>query len=351
MIIKLIIFGLAALPLLVYKNLYEGPKVYLFLVLCILVCLHLIFRYVKGGKKIIFAKADGYYWGWVLTLALSGIMSEDFAQAVFGGSYRFQGVIFFAGIWFVGKFIALLDPKDRNLLGKLIAAAVIFEAVLVFGQLAFGMLYFGRPLGTLGEPNAVGGFLAIGVYFLSLHFSSRFSWLAAIAVLITRSRTAFLALGVWMFLLAKKIGRKAAPLLLAAFALSFFGVFYLSLGRVEDTVENRSVIWKFAIDAVTQKPWSGWGPESGEGVFEKLFLEKKGIILDGLMIDRAHNLFLDLSMWSGVIGLSLFSLWFVEVFKRSDAQKRTALLAFLTYAFFQPLSVVHWVMLITIINI
>jgi len=81
-------------------------------------------------------------------------------------------------------------------------------------------------------------------------------------------------------------------------------------------------------------------------VFQNNYLAR-GFSLSGLIIDRAHNIFLDVSMWSGITGLILFTGFLVTFFKSlGDKYKKLAFLSFIVYAFFQPLSIVHWLFFI-----
>jgi len=87
----------------------------------------------------------------------------------------------------------------------------------------------------------------------------------------------------------------------------------------------------------------GYGTESDEAIFDKAFYES-GFPLSNLMIDRAHNLFLDITLWSGVVGLVFFVGFLIESYKSLEDDHRQMLLSFLIYSMFQPLSVAHWIL-------
>jgi len=134
----------------------------------------------------------------------------------------------------------------------------------------------------------------------------------------------------------------------AIFALVFAGL--ISVNRVSSASEDRLLFWRMGTRAVTEKPLLGYGAESGEFIYNSLFAREK-VNLESLIIDRSHNLFLDIAMWSGIPGLLVFCLWLYFSFRRLTEDKKFAVLSLLLYSFFQPLSIVHWILLIITINI
>ena len=112
--------------------------------------------------------------------------------------------------------------------------------------------------------------------------------------------------------------------------------------------ENREVIWKHAINLIKERPILGYGAETNEIVFDKAFYES-GFPLSNLIIDRAHNLFLDVTLWSGIVGLIFFIGFLIESFKNLEIDRRKLFLSFLIYSMFQPISVAHWILFIIIL--
>lgn len=72
------------------------------------------------------------------------------------------------------------------------------------------------------------------------------------------------------------------------------------------------------------------------------------------MVDRSHNIFLDISLWSGMTGLIVFTGWCIssgnELWKR-DRLRFIVFVAWFVFASFQPLGVVHWLQLLAILEI
>jgi uncharacterized membrane protein (DUF2068 family) len=118
--------------------------------------------------------------------------------------------------------------------------------------------------------------------------------------------------------------------------------------------ESRETIWKLGLEKVKEKPIWGFGAESNEVIYEDAF-RKNNLFLVNLIIDRSHNLFIDVTLWSGLVGLIFFASWLIEeghsLYRRKLWTNFVGLLSFLIYSFFQPLSVVHWLFLVLFFNL
>lgn len=194
---------------------------------------------------------------------------------------------------------------------------------------------------TLGNANFFGSFtamylaLAAGRY-LSAPKGDRGTgfWLAGAGVayyglLTSLSRGAWLAAGAALAVAvaAMALARMGLPLRrLASLALL---VAVLTVGwrladpmagrRVADfvqdtsqqtgTVGQRLWIWRGTLGAVAARPWFGWGLESLGRVFPQFEPPgRQAAGLTGLIIDRAHNDYLQVAVSSGVLGLAAY-LW------------------------------------------
>lgn len=354
MLVNIFLFWLFLIPFAIWSGYYEGPKIFLFLLGGAALSVFWIVGLLEKPHLLRFEKKDFWFWLWLAALTISSLIGVHPQISILGGSYRYQGVVFFLALWLTGKTIGLLDKNKKRLLYKSVAIGVIAESLIVFYQLIFGKFYLGHPLGTLGEPNAVAGFLAIGTYFVFISFPKVAVLIPPIALLLTKSRAGILALLPDFGILVEPLSKKAKTFILVVACL-FTGasVFYLSLGKIDPntkTFEDRQVIWPMALQQIVKRPFLGYGAESGEVVFNNSF-RASGIWLQDLIIDRAHNLFLDVAMWSGGIGLVAFSFWlYFSFIDLKDTGRKLAFLSFLIYSFFQPLSVVHWVLLIIVLT-
>ncbi len=349
MLQNIFIYWLGILPLFIFDSHFEIPKVSIFLIGGFALTIFWSFKALNFGKATLIDKKDLWFLGWLLILLIAGLLGRDPIQSLIGGSYRHQGVIFFFTLFLVGKTVNILDEGKKLYLKKILATTVLIEALIIIFQVVINNTYFGKPLGTLGEPGAVAGFLAIGTYFVFETFPRLFMFVLSIPILFTYSRAGVLAYSSFMFLTLTKKFKPYFLVLITLFAVT--SVAFFTSQKESSMFENRPLFWKIAAESIKAQPIIGYGAESQERVYDLAFI-KNEIPLSGLIIDRAHNLFLDVTIWSGILGLILFSGWILLGYKGLNSQnKKAAMLAFLVYSFFQPLSVVHWTLLIVILNI
>lgn len=339
------IFWISLIPLIVWDGYYEAPKIFVFLLGAIPLALYWVVNIIKNFNFLKLEKEDFYYWIWLLILTISSLLGIHPESSIIGGSYRHQGVIFFIILWMIGKTVQIFRKDEKKILYKGVGFVVIVESLIVFYQIVFGKIYLGHPLGTIGEPNTLAGFLAVGLYFIFISYPKIVTIIPLLAILPTQSRSGILAtipnLTHMNQLIAKRFGTVTIFIMLF---LAAFLLFYFSLFKENSFVENRLTIWPLAIEQIIKKPFTGYGAESGEVLFSNAFYVL-GFPLSNLIIDRAHNLFLDVVMWSGLIGLIFFSLFLFERFKKKNENgQRFVFSAFLIYSMFQPLSIVHWLL-------
>ena len=343
----IIMIWLLALPLANFGGYFEGVKVLVYLIGCIGVTVYLV------THKLILHSSDYIYWLWLIILGITSLYGVHPAESFWGGSYRHQGVIFFLGLWVVLKFIELLDKKDKQIFLLAFLPLVCFESVLVVAQKLLGVnLLNARPMGTFGEPNATAGFLAVGMYLaikgLKQIKLNRIIWffivLVLMAIFFTGSRTGLLAaLFVLFWLTSPGLYRYVALVIVVALA---FIVIQSGLHSRNDSIyENRITYWQMAVKGIKAQPLLGYGAESGEVFYNRAFA-KAEMPLVGLIVDRSHNLGLDILLWSGIAGLAAFVIWFILRWKNS-----WGLVAWLIFASLQPLGVVHWLLLLLLFGL
>lgn len=359
---RLFIFWIALLPFILWQGYYEGPKIIYFYIGSFLLFIFWIVETLKFKKYFAFTKADIFYLLWLVVLLVSSIIGVHPFESIIGGSYRHQGVLFFFSLWVVGKTVSTLDKNSDSFLVRALSITIIVESLLMLFQYSFGKLYFGKPLGTIGEANAAAGFLAIGSGFLDANYL--WAIFIVFVIFLTRSKSGlFAALVTNIYLLVGKVSKKKIIFLVSVVLMASIAVGYIYLGnKIRYLIapasslwhlesEDRVLIWRMGIDKILQKPIFGWGAESSEVVFYSSYKES-GMPLLGIAIDRAHNLFLDILMWSGVVGLGFFLVWLWKIFKYIKRLNfKLAFFAFLIFSFFQPLSIVHWILIIIIVNI
>lgn len=201
----------------------------------------------------------------------------------------------------------------------------------------------------MGNPNFLGGYLVVLLplflfsdnkkVFLSKDFLLRFITIAMIAgtIILSGSRSAVLGLvAVIIFYLIKFVKIKTETTL-----LNLLLIFLISLGLFSSAknhfirehgsfADNRERIWNDGLTAFVKRPLLGYGQEN----FEITIPEERTIATD-----NAHNIFLEVLVSSGIIGLGIFLLIIFAAIKQASYPVKISLVSFLIVAQFNPLSI------------
>lgn len=363
---KVLVFLVTILPL-VQIGYFEASKLVIFWVAGIVAVGVIILK----RNKIRFKKSDLVFFLWLVSLTVSSIVGIHPWESIVGGSYRHQGVIFFFCFWLIYKAISVAPSHYLRWFGL----SVIAESLLAILQKAVGFgLVNARVTGTLYEPNALAGFLAVGALaFLPLNIVLL---LPALAIILTNSRIGLIAFVLGLVLGIKKkvitaLFLLAIPLVTLVLwnvrpnSLIYFSEYrnttwintkinsvsdYFKYFRPEaDTIEDRGVIWGIGIKMFLARPVLGYGAESQEQVYSSYFSSIL-LPLGDFAIERAHNILLDSLLTSGIIGTLTFVSWLCWVIRDKYSKKSykqiVLIISWLVFSFLQPLGVVHWLLLI-----
>ena len=309
-------------------------------------------------------KLEKTWFLWVGILFISTLINQSFPYGFLAGGYRHQSVIFFLLLGLFGLTIKLNTKNSKPIL-KWATLVIIIETLIVYGQwlaikFNFPILsYNQRPIGTIGEPNAVAGFLVLGLPILITSLQQPLIPIIAviIAILLTGSKAGVLAilaeLIVFGFLWKKKLPYRRLLLIFSLIMIIAIGTLGVYLERGESRFENRWLIWNLGVKSFQEKPILGYGAEGIIAAYDKQFrlIDRP---LEGVIVDRSHNLFLDITLFSGIIGLFVFCAWLWKINKKLLKKKSwvlASLAGFLVFSFFQPIGVTHWFYLIFLISL
>ena len=344
---------------------FELAKVSLFFAVGFLLVFLFLAKLNLKNFETRFKNPDKIWFFWIGILFLSTLINQSFPYGFLAGGYRHQSVIFFFLLGLFALFAKNLDTKTAKNILKWATAAIILETLIIYGQwLAiksnFPILsYNQRPIGTFGEPNAVAGFLVLGIPIMItfLHQPLIPVLVVILAIVLTGSKAGILAviaeLIIFVFLWQKKFPFKKPLLITCLIIVIFSGVFGAYLERKESPFENRWLIWNLGNKAILERPILGYGAEGIIKVYDREF-RQINLPLEELAVDRSHNLFLDIALFSGLSGLFVFCLWLGKITKSLVKRKSWVLIplvGFLVFFFFQPLGVIHWVYLIFLLSI
>lgn len=353
---------ISAFPFIMLFGAYEGPKVVWLWAGGFCLALYFIYQIIRrqmpsvtrGGLLLLL---------WIFILGISSVIGLHPVDSIVGGSYRHQGVLFFFTLFLIAETLPVIPSRHKEFLCHLLAIGVLAESALVIQQKLFDWSL--RPLGTLGEPNAIAGFLAIGLFWVVK--ANRFpSWVRGIAYAVvlaaiaaTESRAGMAAalivtVGLGIRLLKARFNNivwvVGTLLAVCVIAVSFYTLIRVNtILRPPSIIENRQVYWQLGIEEFMKRPLLGYGAESEEVLYDAAFSHKNIRLVD-FMVDRSHNLFLDVALWSGAVGLLVFIGWLGSIvrglYTHKHIDRLLAMTAWIVFACVQPVGVVHWVQLI-----
>jgi O-antigen ligase len=253
----------------------------------------------------------------------------------------FRDCVTFA-IYFIALAMAR-GPRDRKILAWSVVLGLLIESVITakYGQSGSG----GRAVGTIGQSNELGAFLAMYVVMAAAllvaarHWFSRlvlFSTVAlgTYAVLLSVSRGAFVALGVGLFYAAIRSSRAFTVILIAAVLTSPFWAPQDAKDRMtgtrvqvegtdeaelEGSAQVRLDTWRVIITLVMNHPIDGVGFGGLGNV-----LPKAGEAAGVGVVETAHNTYLRFLAEMGIFGFFLFCLLLWKCWKLAEDARRAA---------------------------
>lgn len=306
----------------------------------------------------------------VLVMGIVNFLGADISRSFWGSYERMEGYIslIYLSLYFF-LLVNLLKTKEiwikylmTNVFSSLLVSMYgIFQVLgfLVIGQRnTDGIL---RIESTIGNSNFLGLYIMINIFlsiYLFLNYwinnkndlSKKIIWpmfgifsliIQIIALFYTASRSAFLGLfgGILffcfttLFLKFKKnrqnINWKKMTLIFVSFFFVLIFIFllysFIDNGKIKKmysdsnpinnivnfsseskSIQSRFVVWDFSLEGFKEKPMLGWGQENFSYAFDKY----KDLRPHGRYIetwhDRAHNIFIDLLIVGGILGLISF---------------------------------------------
>lgn len=315
----------------------------------------------------------------VFAFNVAGFFGFDPAQSFWSNFERGEGgfQILHFGLFFLLLVALLKNESDwRKMFYFSIAAALL---MIVYGVLAMngvsgffsdipsGMSFFEmlnyrafRFSGSVGNPAYVASYLIFTMFYVAYIFISKQATktlslrrgILAILFLIflaffflTGTRGAFVgvvaAIISLLFYIAFSNQKWRRSLLISILALIIavttmiffkdepfvknipaFRVFDISFSAT--TFRHRLIMWGIAIEGWKDRPLFGWGPENYYQVFDRhfninYFKPSQGF---GAWFDRAHNVFLDYLVETGIVGLlsyiSIFAVFYWQLLHKTQ---------------------------------
>jgi putative inorganic carbon (HCO3(-)) transporter len=287
---------------------------------------------------------------WTVALVLATVFSVNPRVSLWGAYERQQGLL--TRLAYLALFLLVALGLRTWAQAERLLTALIWSSAPVVG---YGLLQAVGvdPLGwqtsgaspvlsTLGRANFLGAYLVLvaPLTWGRLLMEDRRRWAYAVLLVsqvtclaLTQARGAMVGLGaatlafglIWAFV-RRDYRWALAALALLTLAVGFVvllnwdgGPFaalarlpglerWAALGRIDGgSLAARRTIWRATLPLIGDRPWLGYGPETMRPVFARVFPPRL-VYYQGrsASIDRAHNLWLDLAMSSGVVGVAAF---------------------------------------------
>ena len=236
------------------------------------------------------------------------------------------------GVYFGVRYSLI---EQLKLIGWMFALSIAFSimAVVVIPDFALMPDYDGAFRGVFNHKNTAGTLMALALaVFFQLYLAGKrrllyavLAGLAGILVILSHSATAVVIVAVFVAAApacwALRLPRRQAFVILAAWfsallasvgwALVNFDEAAAVLGR-NATLTGRTGLWQFAFSAVMKRPVFGYGYEG----FWQIYGEDAKAVA-GWVAPHAHNGYLQLTLNLGFVGLVMFVLGYIRVFRQA----------------------------------
>jgi len=360
---------LSILPVIFFPkvfNSYELPKLIFLGISILMLGTVVLFREVSiKNLRIRLNKTDVVVVVFLAVLFISDIFGVSPKNSFLGSSYRLQGFLTYLIFGYGYMIVRILSMQGKVKIYNVLFVQLALLSILLIAQYFLVStlgesisLFQNRYHGTFGNPNFAGGYMAmLFAYILfakgNTHkvywFKPLVILLCGIAIILTDSRSAILAVVIsivlYYFDIIKKIqGWIRIAFVIAICAISFSFIFLTIdqslLEKRSSEWENRSIIWKEGMQLFSKRPILGYGQENVQIIFPANL---------HFSVDNMHNIFLEYAVSSGIVGLVLFVILSLLSFIKSDRARKMLFLSFFVTAFFNPLSIVQlflfWVFL------
>ncbi|WP_179122179.1 O-antigen ligase family protein [Caloramator quimbayensis] len=348
-----IICIICIVPLIITPNrldYYYQAKSYLIYALCLFTSIPFLFEFNKDY----FSNKAIYYtiFVYIFILALSTIFSVNISQSIFGKIYRYEGFL-----TLICYLIIFIIASSKYIFSKVHLVYLFLSATVIS---IYGILqYFGYNIvkvdpirskwvkyvySTIGNPNFLGSYLVlilpISIYcFIKSNkiLNLLITCLLYTTLLLTNTRSAWIGFALSFLLLVifsiknKKDLKSLIFILLIIFSITLLINSYKNnalIKRFDSIVSDaknasidstkseysgstRIFIWKRTLKLIQNSPIIGYGPDTFDIVFMKNYKKDVNRLIGNIIIDKAHNEYLQIAYASGIPALITYLLFLI----------------------------------------
>jgi O-antigen ligase len=279
-----------------------------------------------------------------ISLAVAVALSSSRALSLNGSGWRRFGLLTQTCLTLIALLVAAWIAEDRSRIRTILrmfvgagAVGALYGVAQYFGwdpllpasayQAGQGAFMIVRPPGTLGHADYFGAWL-VAIFFAALALAPMedgrwrraiaraIAGLAAVAILLSGTRSAMLglAVGVLIFALPRRPRVTCGSVALVAAGAACLALFFFSpagarlRARAHWSVDDawggaRLLLWRDSLAMAAQRPWSGFGPETFSTEFPTFQSLELARAYPDFYHESPHNIFLDALTAQGVTGL------------------------------------------------
>lgn len=293
-------------------------------------------------------------------LTFTSVLSQNLELSFIGTYPYHQGILFYLSLFLLSLIIKSLKIDIKKIALGFTFSAILVSTIAIFQFFELNILkkdifnYAGRVISTFGQPNLYAGFLVLTLPFITKikKYSKVILVLLIIGILVSLSRTAIIISFIFIIFLLWNIKKRYSKLLII---FSLIGtVFYLALifkqefikpldqeWLINNSAERRIFVYRISLDAFLKKPLIGYGVDNIPASLKPLYLDKEAKpsfyhSLRNLNIERSHNYYLDILLFSGLPALILYLTLIVSFYLSTNSQViKIGLVLFSIWSLFQ----------------
>lgn len=359
---SLFMVWLLSLTLVSYAHQFEPTKVFVFYVGGIIV---LSYELLSVFRSRFIVTTTTILWGaWVTILTIAGSSTLGPARTFFGSDFRHEGVLFFFLLFWIGYRLSHMSKKARQYMQFGLLFVTVLESLIVLYMYWFDSVWkmysYKGPLGTLGEPNSAASIIGFGLLFLPntkkrLWYEFGLMVISGTALFVLHSWVGWI---IWAIAVLRRTRsthrflKRHVHLLSYAMALGIvLPTLYIFIHAPVPSQDSRYAMWHMSIAAIIHRPL-GYGPDATDVALNNAFVAANAPLF-GLLIERAHNIWLDIALWSGIPGIIIFIHWLKAALTEAslDHEDAFGVYAWLVFASFHPVGIIQWLYLLYIVNL
>lgn len=300
---------------------------------------------------------------WSLSFLLSTIFALSPIESFYGEFQRLQGTFthFFYLLFFLSALYFFKNQKNTEFIAKIIIYTSVPIALLAILQWLNLDPFFpkidnftGRAFATMGIPTSLGQYLIFPLSLLIFQLKDSLKsharkktllhalllTLIIFALILTKNRASILGISLTaMLFFYLSIKNKYLKYLLPTLGILATILVIFTIDPGTRSLGVREILWNSGIEAISQAPILGNGPESTYQSLQKT-ISPKLFELETIsdIPDRAHNTLIEITLTRGLLGLSIFLLTILYLAKTYRKSKnpttiiqKAAIFALLSY--------------------